>query len=203
MTEIITGTLLLSLLHALLPNHWLPVLAIGRAQGWPLQRVTRTMLLAGLAHALSTALLGVGLAVLGWKLTQSFEETIHWAAPAVLIAVGLVFMWRHHRHHHSHMAQPPVNATPARVLWALVLAMFLSPCLEVEAYFLLAGVQGWRAVLAVAGIYTLVSVTGMVSWVRVVYYGTSRFDWHVLEHNAGLVTGATLIATGILSFFLH
>ncbi len=81
MTEILIGTLLLSLWHTLLPNHWLPMLAIGRAQGWSLRQVTRVTLLAGLAHVGSTVLLGFGLALLGWQLSAAFAETVRQVAP--------------------------------------------------------------------------------------------------------------------------
>ncbi len=202
MTEILIGTLLLSLWHALLPNHWLPVLAIGRAQGWSLRQVTRVTLLAGLAHAGSTVLLGFGLALLGWQWSATSAKTVGQIGPLLLIGLGLLFMWRHHRHHHSHRADMD-EGSKRGIVATLALAMFLSPCLEVEAYFLLAGAQGLRAVLATAFIYVLVSVVGMVLWIRAVYFGASRFDWHLLEHNAGLVTGATLVGTGILSYFLH
>ena len=32
MFSIITGSIILSLLHATIPNHWLPVIAIGRKE---------------------------------------------------------------------------------------------------------------------------------------------------------------------------
>ena len=85
---------------------------------------------------------------------------------------------------------------------ALVIAMFLSPCLEIEAYFLLAGTKGWWAVLTIAVLYLVISVTGMVLWVRLAYRGILKLNWHTLEHNAGIITGCTLIVTGILSFFI-
>ena len=40
MTSIIIGSFLISLLHAVIPNHWLPVLAIGRKEGWDLKETT-------------------------------------------------------------------------------------------------------------------------------------------------------------------
>jgi uncharacterized membrane protein len=178
------------------------MLAVQRKQKWSLRQVSRVTLLVGLAHAGSTVLLGIGLAMLGWQLSAAFEEGVRRVAPVLLIALGVFFMWRHYRHHHSHLAD--VDKTNGRgIIATLALAMFLSPCLEVEAYFLLAGAQGWRLVLAVGVIYTLVSVTGMVLWIRALHFGTSRFDWHLLEHNAGLVTGATLVGTGVLSYFLR
>jgi hypothetical protein len=89
------------------------------------------------------------------------------------------------------------------VVWALTLAMFFSPCLEIEAYFLLAGAQGWSSVVLLSSLYLSISVIGMIVWVRLMFRGMQRYDWHLLEHNAGLITGATLIGTGVFSFFFH
>jgi hypothetical protein len=43
----------------------------------------------------------------------------------------------------------------------------------------------------------------MVTLVRFAYKGILKLNWHTLEHNAGIITGATLVATGILAFFIH
>ena len=85
---------------------------------------------------------------------------------------------------------------------SLLLAMFLSPCLEIEAYFLLAGAYGIWAVLMIAGMYVTITVLGMVLWVRLAYKGVLKLNWHNLEHKSGIITGWTLIATGIISFFI-
>ena len=81
--------------------------------------------------------------------------------------------------------------------------MFFSPCFEIEAYFLVAGAQGLWLVALLAVLYTIVSVTGMIIWVRLAHSGLLKMNWHSLEHNAGLITGATLMLSGVLTFFLH
>jgi len=43
----------------------------------------------------------------------------------------------------------------------------------------------------------------MVVWVRMTYRGLLKLNWHAIEHNAGIITGITLILTGVLSYFLH
>ena len=45
MYSIIAGSIILSLLHAAIPNHWLPVIAIGRKEGWTLSEVTEVTLI--------------------------------------------------------------------------------------------------------------------------------------------------------------
>ncbi|NIT61463.1 MAG: hypothetical protein GWN00_36245, partial [Aliifodinibius sp.] len=58
MISIIIGSLLLSLLHAVIPNHWLPVIAIGRKENWTIEEVKKVTLISAIAHALSTILIG-------------------------------------------------------------------------------------------------------------------------------------------------
>ena len=42
----------------------------------------------------------------------------------------------------------------------------------------------------------------MLLWVFLAMRGLKKLDWHALEHNAGLITGVTLILAGILLFLL-
>lgn len=203
MYSILIGSILLSFLHAVIPNHWLPILAIGRKDNWSLQEVTKVTFLSGLAHALSTIMIGVTLGLLGVKLANSIQYFTHFIAPAVLILLGIFFIYQHHRHKHFHLHQTPKPSLPKnKIIWALVAAMFLSPCMEIEAYFLLAGTKGVWAVLSIAVLYLFISVTGMVVWVRLAYLGILKLNWHALEHKAGIITGWTLVVTGILSFFI-
>lgn len=203
MYNIIIGSLLLSLLHAVIPNHWLPVLAIGRKENWTLREVTNVTFLSGLAHALSTISIGIILGLLGLNLANNIQYFTHFIAPAVLILLGIFFIYQHHRHKHFHLHQAPKPSLPkSRIIWALVFAMFLSPCMEIEAYFLLAGTKGLWAIVTIAALYLFISVSGMVLWVRLAYLEILKLNWHALEHKAGIITGWTLVVTGIISFFI-
>ena len=117
--------------------------------------------------------------------------------------LGTFFIYQHHWHNHFHLHQTPEPSLPkVKIIGALVIGMFFSPCLEIEAYFLMAGTIGWWAVLTIGTLYLFISVTGMVLWVRLAYKGILKLNWHALEHNAGIITGWTLIVTGIISFFI-
>ena len=203
MYSILAGSLLLSLLHAVIPNHWLPVLAIGKKDNWSLQEVSRVTFLAGLAHALSTISIGLILGMLGVQLAAKMTYFTHFIAPAVLVGLGIFFIYQHHRHKHFHLHSTPDAALPKnKIIFALMVAMFFSPCMEIEAYFLLAGAFGPWAVFGIAAMYLTISVTGMVIWVRLAYKGLLKLNWHALEHKSGIITGYTLVITGIISFFL-
>ncbi len=204
MFSILSGSIIISLLHALIPNHWLPVIAIGKKENWSLKEITNVTLISALAHGLSTILIGVGLAYVGAKLDDRFTHFTEIIAPVTLIVLGLIFIYRHHHHKHFHIKDDvKKKKSKTAIITALVLAMFLSPCMEIEAYFLLAGAISYWLVAFIAIMYLTITTTGMILLVRFAYKGLIKLNWHSLEHNAGIITGVTLVITGILTFFIH
>lgn len=202
MISIITGSLIISLLHAVIPNHWLPVIAVGRKEQWTTTEVTKVTLICALAHGLSTILIGFLLGFLGAKFDNNLTHFTNIIAPIILISIGLLFIYRHHRHKHFNITEDiKKKKTKAAIITALVVAMFFSPCMEIEAYFLLAGTQATWLVWFIALLYLLITTSGMMLLVRFAYKGLLKLNWHSLEHNAGIITGLTLVLTGIISFF--
>lgn len=205
MTEIIIGSALLSMLHAILPNHWLPIIAIGQKQQWTLSETLTVTVIGAFAHSLSTVIIGFGMGYLGHTLSENFEHFLQFVAPTILIALGVFFIYQHHAHHHFHISTKKLENITSKwkFILAITLAMMLSPCLEISGYFLYAGANGLRNVVLIALLYTTCTIIGMVIWVWWLYPHIKRLDWHALEHKAGLIAGWILIATGVLSFFLH
>ncbi|GAB4489402.1 MAG: hypothetical protein OHK0019_06970 [Saprospiraceae bacterium] len=200
METLLTGSVMLSIFHALIPSHWLPVIAIGRQEDWSARRILWVTFLAGLAHVLSTVLLGGVLAAAGGALADRAELFSRWLAPVILASLGAYYVWRHYYHHHFHLHTQKMGWG---VVASLTIAMFFSPCLEIEGYFLAAGQYGWTFVMLLAALYGAVTIAGMLAWVWLVLNGLHRLNWHKWEHNAGLITGFTLIASGILLFFFE
>jgi hypothetical protein len=195
MLTILTGAFLLSLFHALIPSHWLPVLGISRKEGWSAKETLWVTFLAGGAHVLSTVLAGIVLAMLGIALSGVVSVFMGWVAPSLLILLGAFYIYQHYYHHHFHLHRQPGGWG---VIASLALAMFLSPCFEIEGYFLAAGQFGFGFVLVLALLYGLITISGMLIWVWLALRGLQRLDWHALEHNAGLIAGITLILSGVL-----
>ena len=205
MITLFTGTLLLSLIHGLIPSHWIPVLALKEKFAWSPGKTVRVAMWAALAHSLSTFLLGVLLGLSSLSLADNLTSYTRWAVPILLVLLGIYFIIQHHRHHHFHIQekQKLEKAGAGQVITLLLFVMFLSPCLEIEAYFIMAGTYGWEAILGIGFLYTTISVAGITFWVAMAQKGLHRFNWHRLEHNSGLISGAVLIITGIISFFTH
>ncbi len=202
-TDLLFGSLALSLLHAAIPNHWLPIVAIGKKAGWTAGKASRITLLAGSAHALSTVLIGLLVSVAGWQLSSLAQTFMEIAAPLLLIVLGGVFILRHYYHRHFHLhGVIPEELPENKLIAALATAMFFSPCLEISAFFLVAGSHGFLAVISLSVLYTVTTVGGMVLWVQLVWHGLKLANWHALEHYAGIISGVVLVLAGIIGL-LH
>jgi putative Mn2+ efflux pump MntP len=162
-----------------------------------------TTTLAALAHVVSTIVIGLIVGLIGIKLSQAATEIMSWISPSILIMMGLFFIWQHHRHHHFHIeAKLGDTATKRRIIYLLVVAMFFSPCLEVTALYFAAGNYGWTAVFAISVVYLVLTTLGMVAWVAIAYKGLQKWNWHALEHNAGIISGVTLVLAGLITLLL-
>ena len=96
--------------HAILPDHWLPLAVIGRAQRYPLAKVARLSLLAGVAHVLLSIALGGVIIAVGLQFRSAVQGAQDAIIGCLLIATGLGFVLleltghghRHRGHDHQH-----------------------------------------------------------------------------------------------------
>jgi putative Mn2+ efflux pump MntP len=186
MIQIIPGTLLLSAIHAAIPNHWLPLIAVSKAEKWTLGQTRRATLISGFAHTLSTLLIGILVGFAGYSLSERYEAVSQRIAPMILIGLGLVYIyldWRrmrngHHGHTHEYAPATASRRLKGSVLFTLSLSMFLTPCLEIEAYYFQAGLLGWKGIFAVSAVYTFTTLFLMLVLVSVGMKGIGRIRSH-------------------------
>jgi len=205
MLSVVIGTVILAMVHALIPNHWLPLVAVAKAEGWKPKEFNLITLAAALAHVTGTVALGIVLGVIGKELVKDYGSTVYVVSSLLLIVFGLIYYTVNLPHHH-HSAQKDVAAYKrSKRKWVLIfiIMMFLSPCLEVESLFLSAGAYGMSAVFTLSIIYAVVSISGILLLVNLGYRGTRLLSAHFIEHNEKRISGIVLILVGIISFFLH
>ena len=205
MFSVITGTVLLAIVHALIPNHWLPLVAVARAEGWKQREVTSVTFLAALAHVTGTVILGMVLGFIGKELQEEYGKIIYLVSAVLLIVFGLIYFTVNLPHHH-HSEQKDVAAfkrSKRKWIFIFIVMMFLSPCLEVESLFLSAGVYGMGTVTLMAFIYAIVSIGGILLLVNLGFKGVNLLPAQFIEHNEKRISGAVLILVGLISFFLH
>jgi len=205
MFSVLTGTFLLAIVHALIPNHWLPLVAVAKAEGWKQRDVTSVTFLAALAHVTGTVVLGLVLGFIGKELQEQYGRIIYLVSAVLMIVFGLIYFTVNLPHHH-HSEQKDVadfKRSKRKWIFIFIIMMFLSPCLEVESLFLSAGVYGMSTVILMAVIYAIVSICGILLLVNLGYKGINLLPAQFIEHNEKRISGAVLILVGIVSFFLH
>ncbi|MGK9368707.1 hypothetical protein ACSSWA_07385 [Melioribacter sp. Ez-97] len=211
--QILIGSFLLSLAHALIPSHWLPIATIGKAEKWSRNETLKITAVTGFSHTLSTVIIGIIVGIVGYKLSESYHVITHLFAPAVLILLGLIYLaleYRHkfikHPHKHHHIDVDNIiekKKSKKSIVITLMIAMFFSPCLEIEVYYLTAGRLGWTGIAIVSVVYFFVTVFFMMLLVYLVGKGMSKLKWEFLEHHDKLITGLILIVVGLLAYFIE
>src|SRR4030095_12475104 len=105
MLQIFLASLLLSVIHASIPNHWLPLIAIGKAEKWTHSETMFGTVVTGFAHTVSTVIIGIIVGVIGYKLSSSYGIISGIVAPAILAVLGIIYIildLRGAKHGHSH-----------------------------------------------------------------------------------------------------
>jgi nickel/cobalt transporter (NicO) family protein len=205
MFSLVVGTFILALVHALIPNHWLPLVAVAKAEHWKSKDINTITFISATAHVLGTVALGLVLGLIGKELAEQYGHTINVAASVLLIIFGLIYYTVNLPHHHHSSQKDVAQYKRSKRKWVLIFIfmMFLSPCLEVESLFLSAGAYGMANVILLSVVYGIVSISGILLLVNLGNKGVNLLPANFVEHNEKRISGAVLIIVGIISFFLH
>ncbi len=207
MIHLLVSAFLLSIVHAAIPNHWLPIVAISKGEKWSRSLTLRATFISGIAHIASTIIIGLLVGWAGYEFSERYNAIFKWLAPAILGGLGLFYLILHfkeyfgHGHHHHHHDETKINrVSVTAIIISLSIGMFFSPCIELETYYFTAGSAGWAGILSVSLIYLIVTVAMMVLLVSLALKGFEKINFHFLEHNERLIIGIILILTGIIAY---
>ncbi len=206
MYHIIISSFVLSVIHASIPNHWLPLVALGKLEHWSKRTTLWATAISGTAHVASTILIGILVGWAGYEFSSSYRTISMFVAPAILVVFGLVYIARYffgHAHHHNFDENIKPNSSFGGVVLSLSVAMFFSPCIELESYYFTAGTLGWMGIILVSVVYLVVTVAAMVLFVALAIEGFNRFNFQFLERNEKLIIGVVLIVVGIATYFIN
>ncbi len=208
LSQIIIGAFLLSIVHASIPNHWIPLVALSKAEKWNEKTTLGITAIAGFAHTLSTIIIGIIVGFFGYKLSGSYSFIVGVIAPGILILLGIIYLIlsmkdnKHHHHSHEINIDEVKKKTTTAIILTLTISMFFSPCLEIEAYFFVASKLGWTGIITVSVIYTVITISGMLLLVWLGMKGVKKIKSHFLEHHEKTITGILLIVLGIAGYFI-
>ncbi|MBU1076597.1 MAG: sulfite exporter TauE/SafE family protein [Spirochaetes bacterium] len=206
MTQLIIGSFILSLIHASIPNHWIPIVMIGKAERWSQRETLLITAIAGSAHTFSTILIGIIVGMAGYKLSSTHEIITRIIMPSILVLFGIIYIIIDIKKQHHHKDLVNISSLSKKskimIITSLGLAMFFSPCIEIEAFFFTAGAFGWIGIGIVSVIYMVITVFSMMILVYLFSKGIKKIKWHFLEDHEKRITGIVLIIIGIIAYFI-
>ncbi len=231
---LISGAVALSALHALIPNHWIPFVVVGRNEGWQARTTLFATFIGGTAHLSSTVILGIVVGMVGIAFVKTLERQYTIIAGSILVLLGAVMIFRHFRRKTSHVhlfrhvnfhkttlshtdnhsnliegiegtelsqghseAMTLSSKRGIVTIGALFIMMFFSPCLELEAYYLIAVRMGWFGVFLVSLIYYMGTVGLMLLFVYALLRGLQKLQMGFLENYEALIGGTLLVIMGL------
>ncbi len=206
MLSILAGAFLVSVAHAILPDHWLPLILISRAEKWSQAETFWITALVTIPHLVSTILLGFLMGMIGFRLSASHEALMEIVAPAMFVLIGLIYVYRNYRaegHHHGADISNLGDRSKKKVVTLMATALFFSPCVSIGSYFFVVGAEGVASMALVSIIYVVVTLGVLLLMVTLGRRGVERIQWHFLEHNENLITGLVLIVIGLFIFLFE
>ena len=196
----------LGFLHAVLPDHWVPLSVLGRTQSWGLFRVGRVAALAGSAHVIASLVLAAVMVGIGLQFQAQVVGIQGKLVGMVLVltAIGF-FVWgqlsqqRHgHEHSHSHKHDHQQSRAKRFAQIAVPFGAAASPDLTVLPVALAASFYGLAVVAGVLisfGVITIASFVALTVACTAAGYQV-KAKW--IEKHANSITATALLIIGAL-----
>jgi hypothetical protein len=204
------------------PDHYLPFLMVGRARGWSPTRTVAVATTCGVAHVLSSVVLGLIGVLLGMTVgrLEHLESGRGSLAAWALVAFGVAYaVWgirravRHkrgvaaHAHHghvhlHAHGDRPHDHGPRAVVggptFWALLIVFILGPCEPLIPLFMLPASRGqWGLAVMTSVVFGVVTLLSMAALTLLGLVGLERIRFGRLERWSHALAGAVIAVSGL------
>ena len=209
-------------LHTLTgPDHYLPFIALSKSRGWSAAKTAWWTIICGSGHILSSVLLGLGGAALGWSLSKLnwFESIRGGIAGWVMLGFGVLYggwgLYRAmhnnpHKHfdltdngniyvyQHEHDKPVSHNERYKVTPWVMFIIFVLGPCEPmIPLLYFPAAQNSWWGMGMLIGIYTLVTLLTMLILVLLGYYGIGFVKTERLERYVHVLGGFTIFICGV------
>ena len=199
--QYIVATILLALIHGSIPNHWLPFIALSRAEKWSTKKLIMIISIGAIFHSLSTAILGFFISYFGYYIS-SISQLEKILPTFFMVFLGMIYLIIDHQEHYNDpLKKKSIN--PIFSVMLLYLGMFFSPCLEIEAIYFSVGRYGLTSFVLISLIYTIITLVSMLTFSYLAYKGLLKYFPKILEKYAKRMIGLVLIILGIFSFYFH
>jgi len=201
--------------HAVLPDHWMPLAVLGRAQRYPLSKVARLSTLAGVAHVLLSIVLGAVIIVIGLQFRSVVEDAQDTIIGTILILTGVGFGLMqvrggghshshshshshehgdHHHHEHSHDERGVRGLAAVMVPFGAA----ASPDLTILPVFLAASAVGVETAVGSVVVFAAATIGTIVVLTLAAAHGGNQIRGQWLEEWGNAITALVLVVIGVL-----
>ena len=213
-------------LHTLAgPDHYIPFIALSKSRSWTLQKTLLWTTLCGTGHVLSSVLLGLIGAAIGYSMNwigwiESFRGDIAgWMIigfGVVYTLYGLYFMRKNrlHKHfettgeqvfvfeHRDNETMVPHERHPVTP-WVMFLIFVLGPCEPMIPLLFYPAAQDDPINMGILVlIYTLITLLVMTAMVLLGYFGIDLIRINNLEKKLPVLSGLAILICGIGMVFM-
>ncbi|HZN04070.1 MAG TPA: hypothetical protein VFD06_10865 [Candidatus Polarisedimenticolia bacterium] len=209
-----------AIIHALIPDHWLPFALLARAENWSERRLLSLVGLTGALHVLVSLSLGAALALAGSaaaRMAERIGTSLETIAGALLILFGIAYgVWAHRREARAHDRGVAAHdgPTPARLhahghllsrwvghrasAWALVAIIGISPCVLLQPILFASAAEGTGVALAAGAGFAACTIATMLVVTAVARRGLERIALVFFTHWGDLLSGLIIAAIGVV-----
>jgi sulfite exporter TauE/SafE len=217
-------------IHTILgPDHYFPFIGMSRSGKWSIKKTVLVTSMCGVAHVLSSGVLGLLGAGLGFAAVQMdiIESVRGHIAGWALIAFGLAYMvWgikiiirkqphihshihvdgseHNHKHEHYglHAHVHKTGKTEKVTPWILFLIFILGPCEPLIPLLMYPAMhQDIMGVITVSVVFASVTILTMLTIVLMSVYGLNRLPSPSLNRYTHALTGVSILMCGVAMQF--
>lgn len=199
---LLTSTAFIAFIHALAPDHWMPFVAIGKAQGWSKIRLLWVTFISGLGHVGISIVFSVIGILLGFSLSRLKNIEGHRGEVAIwlLIGFGIAYMiWgiKKAREHHHHDIDQEQLKKKAVAVWTLFAIFILGPCEPLIPLVFLGYNYGYAGVVGVCAIFSFITIFMMLAQSLLVFMGIQWVKSDIAERYSHAFAGLVIALTGV------
>jgi threonine/homoserine/homoserine lactone efflux protein len=208
-----------AIIHALIPDHWLPFVLMARAQRWSDRRTIALVALAGFLHVLISIAFGAfGIAFGAGSahfLAERTGRSLEFLAGCLLVFFGIGYgVWAHLREARVHGGREAGDPTLGHVhahghlleRWfrtvvtggALVVIIGISPCALLVPILFAASSQGMLPLVAAGMGFALCTIGTMVIITVLALRGMRQLQLRFFTRYGDLIGGMLIAAVGVL-----
>lgn len=210
-TALLLTALTIGVIHTIAgPDHYLPFVALSKSRNWSMTKTINVVILSGLAHVLSSVIIGfIGIAAgIGLSKLELFEGFRGNLAAWLLFSFGVAYTaWavfrliRRRGHVHKHLDEK--SSKKQLTVWIIFMIFLFGPCEPLIPILMYpAAEHNYAAVGLIALVFAVATIGTMLISVLILLKGFNLFKLSSLEKYQHIIAGFAIMLCGAGILFL-